>query len=164
MCRVLEVSTSGYYAWLKADPAPRTVKNADLDKEIAMIHQKTRGTYGRRRIAAELRGSSDGGPSVNRVSRRMANLGLAGYTPPAFRRTTIPEPLLEDSPNLVRDSSPSDINQIWVSDITYIATKQGWLYLCTVMDLCSRKIVGWATSARMKADLVIRAFDMAYKD
>jgi putative transposase len=140
------------------------VENSDLDQKIAQIHANTRGAYGRRRIAAALKRESGPRPSVNRVSRRMAEIGIAGYTPPSFRRTTIPEPLLEDSPNLLADASAHKIDQIWVSDITYIATKEGWLYLCTVMDLYSRKIVGWATSSRMKADIVLKAFSMAYDD
>jgi putative transposase len=101
--------------------------------------------------------------SVNRIARRMKELKIHGYTPPAFKRTTVPEPLMEDSPNLVRDSKACGMDQIWVSDLTYIRTREGWLYLCTIMDLYSRKVVGWATRSDMTVELLLEAFDMAHK-
>jgi len=93
----------------------------------------------------------------------MKELGIKGYKPPSFKKTTIPDPLIEDSPNLIAACEAQGIEEIWVSDITYIATHEGWLYLCVVMDLYSRRIVGWSTGDNMKAELVIRAFDMAHK-
>ncbi len=93
----------------------------------------------------------------------MKELNIEGYTPPAFKVTTIPDALLVDSPNLVKDAALNGINQIWVSDITYVATKIGWLYLCIIIDLYSRKVVGWSMQNNMKASLVIAAFEMAQK-
>jgi len=93
----------------------------------------------------------------------MQELKIAGYTPPSFKRTTIPDPLIEDSPNLLKDAEACGIDQVWVSDLTYIRTKEGWLYLCTVMDLFSRKIVGWATRSDMTVEIVLEAFGMAHK-
>lgn len=155
------MSTSAFYDWLKEKQSPRKVANAEIDVSILSIHRSSKGAYGRRRIAEALKCQKGSNPSVNRVNRRMVHLGISGYTPPAFKKTTIPEPLLEDSPNLLADIKPYRIDQVWVSDITYIATKEGWLYLCTIMDLHSRKIIGWSTGSRMKAEIVIRAFDMA---
>jgi len=134
-----------------------------LSGEIALVFDANRGVYGRRRIAAAINQSRDQPVSVNRVARRMGDLKIAGYTPPSFKITTIPDVLLEDSPNLVQGVTVSRPNQIWVSDITYVATREGWLYLCTIIDVFSRKVVGWSTRSDLKVDIVMAAFDMAYR-
>ena len=92
----------------------------------------------------------------------MKIIKIEGYRPRKIKRTTIPEPLLEDSPNLAKDAEVHGIEEIWVTDITYIRTNQGWMYLCTIMDLHSRKIVGWSLESHMKVELVLSALKMAH--
>lgn len=95
----------------------------------------------------------------------MKELGIEGYRPPVFKRTTIGDASVENSPNLLRAENivPSQPNQVWTTDITYIATKEGWMYLCVFLDLYSRKVVGWSIDDNMKADLVLRAFNDAIR-
>lgn len=160
------VSRNGYYEWLKGTKTTkgkRSCENAKLREVIKSAHVDSRGTYGRRRLAVVASHAELGfEPSVNRVERQMKLLGVEGFKKRSTKRTTIGDPLLQDSPNLVKDATLNGIDQIWVSDITYVNTKEGWLYLCTVMDLYSRKVVGWAMDSNMRADLVISAFDMAH--
>ena len=163
LCRVLQVSRSGYYEWLDDKPSKRAEENAKLSIEIASVFDANRGVYGRRRIAMAINKAKDQPISINRVARRMGDLKIAGYTPPSLKITTIPDILLKDSPNLVQRTTVSRPNQIWVSDITYIATREGWLYLCTIIDLFSRKVVGWSTRSDMKIDIVLEAIDKAYR-
>lgn len=159
----MRVSASSYYEWLKPHTSARQVENQKLRKIAKMEYEKSNGTYGRRRLKTAVNESLDLKVSINRIERRMKELKIMGYTPPAFRITTIGDPLLEDSPNLIKDAEANNINEIWVSDITYVNTKEGWLYLCTIMDLCSRKIVGWSMQSNMKVKLVIDAFNSAVK-
>ena len=114
-------------------------------------------------MAAAVEKSGSLKASINRIGRRMKELKIVGYRPPSFKRTTIADPLLEDSPNLTVDAKAHGIDEIWASDITFIATKQGWLYMCTIMDLYSRKIIGWSLKNHMRVDIVIEAFEMAVK-
>ena len=86
-----------------------------------------------------------------------------GYQPKSFKKTTVPDPAFVDSPNLVAECKAYGVDEIWISDITYIATNEGWLYLCTIIDLFSRKVIGWATRANMKAEIGIDAFNNACK-
>jgi putative transposase len=88
----------------------------------------------------------------------MSELKIAGYTPPAFKKTTVPDTLLKDSPNIMKKSHATQLNTVWVSDITYVATTEGWLYLCVIIDLDSRKVVGWSTRKDMKVELLLEAF------
>lgn len=162
LCRLMKLSTSAFYQWLRSRPSKRDRENEVIRASISEAFISSRGTYGRRRIAATLQQSTNKPPSVNRVERRMKELKIAGYRPQSFKRTTVPDPLLEDSPNLLQEASSKGIDEIWVSDITYIATKQGWLYLCTIMDLFSRKIIGWSLKSHMKAELVLEAFEAAF--
>ena len=159
----MDVSRSAYYEWLEGKPSPRSCENEQLSERIAVIFDANRSTYGRRRIAASINHGQEKRVSVNRVARRMGELKIAGYTPPAFKRTTVPDVLLEDSPNLIKKTTATRPNEIWVSDITYIGTKEGWLYLCVIIDLCSRKIVGWSTRKDMKVELLLEAFDKAVR-
>lgn len=130
---------------------------------MTAIFDLSRGTYGRRRLTAAVNRDLNKGVSINRVERRMKELKIAGYRPPSFKRTTIGDPLLEDSPNLIKAVQAKGIDHIWVSDITYISTSEGWLYLCVIIDLFSRKVVGWKTSPNMKADVVIDSLKDALK-
>jgi transposase InsO family protein len=113
-----------------------------LSEKIAVIFEANRGVYGRRRIDASINHGQEKKVSINRVDRLMSELKIAGYTPPDFKRTTVPDALLEDSPNLVGKAAVTRPNEILVSDITYVGTAEGWLYLCVIIDLYSRKIVG----------------------
>ena len=165
LCRVMNVSASAYYNWLKDLVSYRERVNASIREKIQPIFSDSRGTYGRRRLRAALKNQGFSW-SVNRVERRMKELGIKGYTPRAFKKTTKGDPSQENSPNLLKESCnmASTVNQIWVSDITYIATKSGWLYLCIVLDIFSRKVVGWSVSNNMKAGLVLEALRTAFKD
>lgn len=104
---------------------------------MAKVFDIHEARFGRRRIAAAVNKGRNEKVSVNRIGRRIKEQNIAGYTPPAFKTTTIPDVLLEDSPNLVKDAKLNGINQIWVSDITFIAAKEGWLYTCTIIGLFS---------------------------
>lgn len=158
----MQVSTSAYYNWLQGSESKRSQENKNLRKKIIEISEVSNGTYGRRRIAASINKDTPKLASINRIERQMKVLGVEGYQPRSFKRTTIPDSELVDSPNLLRDCQVLSIDEAWVSDITYIATKQGWLYLCTIMDLRSRKIIGWKTADNMRADLVVDAFKEAW--
>ncbi len=164
LCELMDVSRSAFYEWLEGTPSPRTEANETLRKAVYTAHETSRGTYGRRRIALQL--VKEGTPvSPSRVERRMKELGIQGISPRAFVTTTRDNTNLENSPNLIKDEALAvdRIDQVWVSDITFIPTKEGWLYLCIVLDLYSRKIVGWDMQSTLKADLVINALRMALK-
>lgn len=161
----MNVSRSAYYEWLEAIPAPRIEANRKLREAVYSAHEASRGTYGRRRIALEL-AKTEHPASPSRVERRMKELGIQGISPrPYYIKTTRDDTDLENSPNLIKDESlaATSIDRILVSDITFIPTKEGWLFLCIVLDLCSRRIVGWSMRSDMKADLVIDALRMAIK-
>jgi len=164
LCLHLEVSPSGYYAWQKRRvcPGPRAVEDWALAQEIDQIHTRSRKTYGAPRVEQELRkkGRCHG---RNRVARLMKEKGLCGRQKARYRvqRTDSnhDQPL---APNrLAQAPKATAPNQLWVADITYIETQQGWLYLAAILDLYSRKIVGWAMSERVDTVLVLRALAMA---
>jgi putative transposase len=164
LCENLDVSPSGYYGWLERRMAPgqRARENAALAKDIQVIHKESRQTYGSPRIVMELRkqGKKHG---RNRVARIMSEEGLCGRQKGRYRVQTTDsnhdEPI---APNRLADAAkPTAPNQIWVQDITYIQTKEGWLYLAALLDLYSRKIVGWAMSERIDTTLVLKALAMA---
>jgi putative transposase len=161
LCRVLEVSSSGFYRWLHAQPSERQTTNEQLKIEIKSIHRESRGTYGSPRIHAELhaRGIEIG---RNRVARLMAELGVTGRRPRRFRKTTDSHHNHPIAPDLVaRDFNPSAPNQLWAADITYIPTASGWAYLAVVLDLFSRRVIGWAIDEHMRTELVLEALDRA---
>lgn len=161
LCRVLEVSCSGFYRWLNAQPSARQSKNERLMIEIKSIHSESRGTYGSPRVHAELR-SRGFEIGLNRVARLMAELGLTGQRPRRFRKTTDSHHSHSLAPDLVaRDFNPSAPNQLWAADITYIATASGWAYLAVVLDLYSRRVIGWAVDEHMRTELVLEALDRA---
>lgn len=164
LCENLDVSPSGYYGWVerRAQPGPRERENETLAKDIRAIHEDSRQTYGSPRIVMELRkqGKKHG---RNRVSRLMHEEGLCGRQKGRYHVQTTDsnhdEPI---APNRLADAPvPTAPNQIWVQDITYIQTKEGWLYLAAILDLYSRKIVGWAMSPFIDTTLILKALAMA---
>ena len=164
LCRTLDVSTSGYYDWhqRQACPGPRALENQTLAREIGLIHTRSRQTYGSPRVMRELRkkGSRHG---RHRISRLMKQKGLCGRRKGRHRlRTTDSNHGHPIAPNRLAEAPKATApNQLWVADITYIETAEGWLYLAGVLDLYSRKIVGWAMSERIDTVLVLKALDMA---
>jgi len=140
-CEGLRVSRSGYYQWKKAEPSQRERAEAELVEQIKGVFEANKGRYGSPRVRQALR--QDGIEcGENRVARLMRENELAARRKQAFRpRTTVPGK--GTAPNLIKDLEPSGVDQIWVSDITYVATVEGWLYLAVILDLFSRKVVGW---------------------
>jgi len=163
MCRVLDVSTSGYYAWLKRQSSQRSREDTILTDRIRWIHLRSRGTYGSPRIHAELR---DEGVHVSRkrVARLMRAAGLQGVSRRKSTRTTIRQPGAQRAPDLVnRDFDVAGPNRLWVADITYVRTWAGFLYLAVVVDAWSRRVVGWAMANHLRTELVNDALEMAVR-
>ncbi len=161
MCQTFNVSRSGYYQWRKRKPSLRERKDEFLKQEILTIYHRGRGNYGSPRIHRDLikAGISCG---RNRVERLMKELGIRAKHKKKFKVTTDSWHHYQVAENLLdRNFNPSGPNQCWVSDITYIYTKEGWLYLAAVMDLYSRRLIGWAMEKRLTKDLVIKALNMA---
>ena len=161
MCRLLEVSTSGYYAWLKREPSDRAISDAALLERIKAIHQKSRGTYGVPRVHAELKAE---GTHVGRkrVARLMRQAGLAGVSRRKGCWTTIRGRDAQPAPDLVqRQFTAEGPDRLWVADATYIPTWAGFLYLAVVLDAFSRRIVGWAMSNYLRTELMLEALNMA---
>jgi putative transposase len=161
MCRVLQVSPSGYYRWRQAPVSRRTQANQHLLSEVARLHQQSRQRYGSPKLVAALRqqGIRCG---RNRVMRVMRQAGLASRRGRCFKRTTLVDARQRHAPNQLQQrfvaSAP---NQVWLSDLTYIATDEGWLYLAAVLDLYSRRIIGWAMDAHMTDELTKCALQRA---
>jgi len=162
MCRVLEVSRSGYHAWAAREPSARAIADLALSDRIAVIHAGSMSTYGSPRVHAELALEHDVHVGRKRVERLMALAGLSGLHRRRRGRTTIRVQGVRTAPDLVeRDFNPTAPNRLWCADITYIRTWEGWLYLASVMDCYSRRIVGWAMADHMRAELVVEALEMA---
>jgi transposase InsO family protein len=161
LCRAMQVASSGYYAWRRRPESPRQRANRALVAQIKAAHARSRKTYGRRRIHVQLQ--RDGITcSRNRVARLMRQEGLCGLRRRAFRATTDSRHSFPVAPNLLaRDFTAAAADQVWVSDITYLACEEGWEYLATVMDLHSRRIVGWAMQSTLERSLTLRALEMA---
>jgi transposase InsO family protein len=158
---MLRVSASGYYEWLKRPESPRAAENRRLAAHIKAVHSRSRGTYGRRRVYVQL-GREGVRCSRNRVGRLMRRNGLSGMRKRRFRPTTDSKHNLPVAPNrLARNFSVTARDQVWVSDITYLPTHLGWEYLATVMDLHSRRIVGWAMQRTLERSLTLSALHMA---
>jgi putative transposase len=161
LCSVLGVSRAGYYAWKRRLPSPRAVRDRELTRRIVTIHCDSFGTYGRPRVHAALRyqGVRIGG---KRVARLMRSAGLSGLVRRRRGKTTIRMPDVRPAPDLVRrDFRPAAPNQLWVADLTEVATREGKLYLAVVVDAFSRRCVGWAMAEHMRAELVVEALEMA---
>jgi transposase InsO family protein len=163
MCRVLSVSRSGYYAWLVRSESARSVDNRRMLAKIRAIHARSRKTYGSPRVYKKLR--ADGETcGEGRVARLMAANGIRAKQKRKFRVTTDSKHNLPVAQNLLsRQFDVAEPNRVWACDITYIPTGEGWLYLSAVMDLYSRKIVGWSMSDRLERPLVIDALIMAQR-
>jgi putative transposase len=158
---VLDVSPSGYYAWLERPPSAREMANDELVQEMQRIHAFSRRTYGRPRMHADLR---DEGFLVNhkRVGRLMRLAGIVGVTRRRKWRTTKRDGDARPAPDLVeRSFHAARTNELWVAAITYVPTASGFLYLAVVVDAWSRKVVGWSMQSHLKTELVLRALDMA---
>jgi transposase InsO family protein len=161
MCRVLGVSRAGYYAWRLRAPSVAEVRREELAEEIATIHAEVKGRYGSPRIHAELVARGHG-CCVNFVARLMRQAGIAAKTKRKFKQTTDSNHALPVAENLLdREFEPDEPNASWVADITYVPTRQGWLYLAVVEDLFSRMVVGWSMSETMTSRLVVDALEMA---
>ena len=161
MCRLLEVSASGYYAWRARPQRAHAKRDRELIAEIRRVHEVSKGVYGSPRVHAEL---VAGGVRVGRhkVARLMRSERLRGCPKRRFRVTTQRDPAHSVAKNLLKqDFTAKTPNQVWAADITYISTAQGWLYLAVVMDLFSRRIVGWSMSHWMSRHLVVDALRMA---
>jgi putative transposase len=161
MCRMLDVSRSGFHAWQRRAPSDRALADGWLVEQVARVHRQSRGTYGARRVHASLRQQ---GIRVGRkrVERLMRAQRLSGSVPRKRVRTTIRVPGVRAADDLVlRDFAPSAANQLWVADIKYVPTAAGWLYLAAVVDCFSRRVVGWSMRDDLRAELVVDALEMA---
>lgn len=161
MCRIFSVSRSGYYRWRNRPESSRSIENKRLDAHIKAIYKKHKGRYGSPKIADELK---DKGFQVskNRVARRMKEAGLRSIVRRKYRLTTDSKHSHPVADNLLqRDFTASEPNTVWVSDITYIATERGWLYLTVFLDLYSRMVVGWTLSSSLSSQVVQMALHRA---
>jgi putative transposase len=160
-CRVLDVSTSGYYAWLKRKPSKRRQADIVLGDRIEALHRDSFENYGRPRIQADLRDENIF-TSDKRVARLMRERNIQGATRRKAFKTTVRDKDARPAPDLVnRKFTASAPDQLWVADITYVPTLAGFLFLAVVLDVFSRRVVGWAMAPHMRAELVVDALDMA---
>jgi putative transposase len=163
MCRVLDVSHSGYYAWCARPASQRAVRDAKLIPAIRASHEASEGTYGSPRILKDLK---EAGEQIGkkRVARLMRNAGLQGVSRRKRYRTTTRDPNQRPSADLVdRDFTAIGPNQLWVADITYVPTWAGFLFLAVVLDAWSRRVVGWSMAGHLRTELVLDALEMAIK-
>jgi putative transposase len=161
MCRVLGVSPSGFWAWRKRGPSDRALGDAELAERIRAIHRRSRGTYGCPRVHAELVAEGER-VSRKRIARLMRAAGLAGVHRRRFVASTVRDPDTTPAPDLVkRDFHADGPDRLWVADVTALPTWAGFLYLAIVLDVWSRRVVGWSMDGSATADLVTRALDMA---
>lgn len=155
------MSRSGFYAWRSRDASAADVRREELTDEVKAVHAQVKARYGSPRIHAELaaRGHAC---SVNFVAKVMREAGIAAKTKRKFRQTTDPNHSMPVAENVLdRDFEPAEPNTRWCADITYIPTREGWLYLAVVEDLFSRKVVGWSMDAAMESRLVVDALEVA---
>jgi putative transposase len=161
LCRVLGVSRSGFHAWERRPPSARAREDERLSGRIRAMHERSGGAYGARRIFLDLR---DEGARIGRkrVERLMRAAELSGYVKRRKFRTTFSVPGVRVADDLVeRDFNPPAPNRLWTSDIKYVSTWEGTLYLASVLDCFSRKVVGWSMRPDMQAELVVDAVEMA---
>lgn len=164
LCSLFAVSRSGYYAWREAGLCPRAQSEQVLRGQIALVHAQSRGTYGSPRVTVELRAQ---GASVgrHRVARLMRQAGLRGRQKRRYRVVTTDS--RHDHPiapnRLTHLPVPTKPNQVWVTDLTYVPTAEGWLYVAGVLDRCSRRLVGWAMGATLDTSLPLAALQMALR-
>jgi putative transposase len=164
LCELLEVSASGYYAWLDRPPSPRAERHAQIQASVQQVHAESHGIYGSLKIAKQLRERPDLESACrNTVALAMRELGLKSRIAKAFTPTTTQsDPTKQPAPNeLAQNFTATAPNRKWVTDITYLATAEGWIYLAVVLDLFSRKVVGWALSHSLATELVSGALRQA---
>ncbi len=161
LCAMLDVSRSGYYAWTTRPEAPRAKADAEVVAEIKAAHKAGRGNYGSPRVVRALR-KSGRRISEKRVARLMRKEGIVGRKKKRFRKTTDSNHADPIAPNVLERNFAVDLpDTAWVTDVTYVFTLQGWLYLAVILDLFSRRVVGWAASANNDRTLALAALDMA---
>lgn len=161
LCGILGVSKSGYYVWRNRPPSKRSCEDASLTEKIREIHARSRDTYGCPRVHAELR-SLGIVCGRRRVARLMRAAGLRGCMRGKKRGTTRRDPQAAPAPDLLRRDFVADRpNKVWLADITYIPTREGFLYLAFILDTHSRRIVGWSMDSHMRTELVVDALEMA---
>ncbi|MDP9485181.1 MAG: IS3 family transposase [Actinomycetota bacterium] len=161
LCRMLGVSRSGYYAWRERPPSKRSREDATLTEKIREVHQRSRETYGYPRVHAELR-ALDVRCGRRRVARLMREAGLRGCMRGKRRRTTRQDRNALPAPDLVRRKfSAAAPDRLWLADITYVKTDEGFLYLAFLLDAHSRRVVGWSMASHLKTELVVDALEMA---
>lgn len=164
LCRLVDVSRAGYYAWSCRRPSRRTEADTTLMEEIRAIHAKSRQTYGVPRVHAAL-GATGRRIGRKRVARLMRSADLRGCGRRRRVRTTVSDPAATPAPNLVRRRFVADApNQLWVTDLTYLWTTEGWLYLAAMLDVHSRRVVGWAMADHLRTELALEALTMAIAD
>jgi putative transposase len=162
MCRALEVNRTSFHDWERRPPSDRSLQDAWLLEQIKQIHEQNRRVYGAPRIHAELRLGRGIRVGRKRVERLMKKAEISGLVPRKHGRTTIRVPGVRVADDLVeRKFRPAAANVLWLADITYLRTWEGWLYLVAVQDAYSRRIVGWSMADHMRADLVVDALQMA---
>jgi transposase InsO family protein len=163
LCRVLHVARSAYYAWTRRGLSARARADAELTAQIAAAHARSRGTYGTPRVHAALRAAGVR-TSRRRVARLMRARGLAGCRRHRRARTTVADPARLPAPNLVaRDFAASAPDRLWLGDITFVPTGEGWLYLAVLLDAHSRRVIGWAMADHLRTELALDALAMALR-
>jgi len=161
MCRALKVSSSGYYAWLSRDMSPQGQRREWLADKVRVVHESSRGSYGSPRIAAKLRQSGER-VSENTVAKLMLENGLQARPRRRFKATTDSKYTERIADNLLkRNFSAEAPNRVWVTDVTAVWTLAGWVYLAAIVDLFSRRVVGWAMSGKNDTSLALSALDRA---
>jgi len=164
MCDVLDVSTSGYYDWRDREPSQREREDEQLLEDIKTIHRDVGGVYGRPRMTVELNEAYGWNVSQRRVGRLMREHDISGRQPPSKRRTTDSNHDLAVADNLVDQHFEADgSDEVWLADITYVRTDEGWMYLAAILDVDSRKIVGWSMADSLNRQLCLDALQMAIK-
>jgi transposase InsO family protein len=164
MCRVLDVSASGFHAWQRRQPAARAIADALLQVRIAAIHRASRQRYGSPRVHQELRQGQQIRVGRKRVARLMRQAGLVAKRARRFRVTTQSRHPYPVAPNVLdRQFAVAQPNRAWAADITYVPTGEGWLYLAVLLDLASRRVVGWALRRTLDRELVVAALEQALR-
>jgi putative transposase len=162
MCKFFGVSRSGYYAWRRGEISDRAIEDAELLRQIVEIHKESRGSYGAPRIHKELAEEHDIHVGRKRVARLMKQAGIQGISRRKKPRTTQRDANRAPAPDLVDRAFVAErADDLWVSDITYVPTLSGFLYLAVILDVFSRKIVGWSMATHLRSELVISALEMA---
>jgi putative transposase len=161
LCKLLGISRSGYYAWRNRPPSERARFDAVLSEKIEVIHRNSRATYGAPRVLAELRAIGIR-CARKRVARLMRRAKLKGCLRGRRMRTTHRVALQQAAPNLIgRNFASEEPDRLWVADITYVRSREGFLYLAFILDACSRKVVGWSMATHLRTELVVDALQMA---